>query len=718
MQNAKANVRAIRIQSCRSLLIVIFALCCSGASSWAENAPGVAAKAASLTARQNEDGQPNSGQTLYVAPDGSDSNPGTMSKPFLTIQKCATTATSGSTCAIRAGTYRETVTPNSGITITSYNRELVTIDGTDPVTGWTLYQGFIYKASVTMSSDDTNQVFVGSQMMTEARWPNGNDLFHVNWATAQTGTTTSLIVDSKLPNINWAGANIHLWSGSDPWSHLTGTVTGSTAGQLTISVDNTSSCPYLCPTAGGYYFLFGVLGALDTENEWFYDDGTGTLYFWAPGGVNPETLNVRAKQRFYAFDLSGKSHVTIKNISLFACTINTDYTSTDNVLNRINAQYLSHFTTLPASAPSPLTVHMGDTGIILNGTGNKLLNSTIAYSAGNGVVVIGPHNTVRNNLIHHVDYVGNYTSGVALLGTASPPQNSAIQHNTIYAIGRQAIWISSWAGSVQKADISYNNLFEAMMLSRDGGEIYTCCDTGFNGTHIHNNWIHDTQSLIPGAAYNYPLSGVYIDNGASGFVVDQNVLWNNEYENIILHGNEATTPNDNNVAHNSIPDVNSSAFIWLFQIPNCGTIQVIDNLVLLAVNNTGNDPKCTVIDNSATAPGATQMTSSVKVGCNFSGCATNPPPVISGKLVAASIAIQPLSVAVTAGQTATFSVTAAGSPALAYQWQQNGENITGATHATYTTPATTSTENGSTFTVKVSNSVGGVTSNPATLTVN
>ena len=58
-------------------------------------------------------------------------------------------------CVIRAGTYHETVTPNSGITIGPYAGEPVTVDGSDAVTGWTLYQGSIYKAKVTLNSDDT-----------------------------------------------------------------------------------------------------------------------------------------------------------------------------------------------------------------------------------------------------------------------------------------------------------------------------------------------------------------------------------------------------------------------------------------------------------------------------------------------------------------------------------------------------------------------------------
>src|SRR5207245_2271420 len=72
----------------------------------------------------------------------------------------------------------------------------------------------------------------------------------------------------------------------------------------------------------------------------------------------------------------------------------------------------------------------------------------------------------------------------------------------------------------------------------------------------------------------------------------------------------------------------------------------------------------------------------------------------------------------TAWQTATFSVTATGTAPLSYQWSKNGTAISGATSASYTTPATTSSDNGAQFTVVVSNSVGSVTSSAATLTVN
>src|SRR5260221_498732 len=92
---------------------------------------------------------------------------------------------------------------------------------------------------------------------------------------------------------------------------------------------------------------------------------------------------------------------------------------------------------------------------------------------------------------------------------------------------------------------------------------------------------------------------------------------------------------------------------------------------------------------------------------NPSGGTTGVPQILS----------QPLSQAVTAGQAATFGVTAGGTSPLSYQWQKNGKNIAGALAASYTTPATTSADNGATFTVIVSNSVGNSTSSGATLTV-
>jgi hypothetical protein len=85
---------------------------------------------------------------------------------------------------------------------------------------------------------------------------------------------------------------------------------------------------------------------------------------------------------------------------------------------------------------------------------------------------------------------------------------------------------------------------------------------------------------------------------------------------------------------------------------------------------------------------------------------------------APKITMAPANATVTVGQVAVFQVVASGTPAPTYQWQKNGANISGATSASYATPATVAGDSGATFDVIVSNSVGSVTSSVAKLTVN
>ncbi len=73
----------------------------------------------------------------YVSPSGNDSNPGTLSQPWRTLQHAANTVSAGDTVFVRNGTYNETVTLNvSGsqaggyITFINYPGESPVVDGT------------------------------------------------------------------------------------------------------------------------------------------------------------------------------------------------------------------------------------------------------------------------------------------------------------------------------------------------------------------------------------------------------------------------------------------------------------------------------------------------------------------------------------------------------------------------------------------------------------
>ncbi len=81
------------------------------------------------------------------------------------------------------------------------------------------------------------------------------------------------------------------------------------------------------------------------------------------------------------------------------------------------------------------------------------------------------------------------------------------------------------------------------------------------------------------------------------------------------------------------------------------------------------------------------------------------------------ISQHPLSLTVSEGDDATFSVTASGSAPLTYQWQRNGVNISGASSSSYTRQSVTAADSGASFRVIVTNSFGSVTSQAAELTV-
>ncbi len=68
-------------------------------------------------------------------------------------------------------------------------------------------------------------------------------------------------------------------------------------------------------------------------------------------------------------------------------------------------------------------------------------------------------------------------------------------------------------------------------------------------------------------------------------------------------------------------------------------------------------------------------------------------------------------------QTVKFDLGVSGKPPFAFQWFRNGVAIAGATDAIYVTPALTLADEGSKYSVRITNADGSVTSNEAALTV-
>ena len=519
------------------------------------------------------------GTTYYVAATGSDSNAGTSGAPFRNVQKCATVMVAGDTCQIADGTYRETVTPAASgtaanrITYVAAPGAQVVIDGSNPVTGWSVVSagdlstlaaadstltgspfatavatGQVYKATLSIAGGlPGNQVFVDGGMQVEAAWPApGNNPAEPILASAASGTATSLS-DPLLtqPAGWWVGARLtsHNWFVSE-----TGIVTSSAVGSVTASA--LPNCVGLSPNQHNLYSLSGKLALLGSKGMWHYQGGK--LYLWTADGSSPASHLVEAKQRNVAIDLGARNYISVLGIGVKGATVQMSATSHDNVIDGMTARYVSAYSDLvvdpnkvtPSDGCDVLTAGETTSGILVRGSNNTLRNSTIDWSAGNGVMVAGTGNTITNNVITNTDYLGSYAAGINMLGS-----NHVVTHNTVTGVGRSNINIDNKVAGTTAAGhkIAYNDLSDYGKLVNDVGAIYVCCGVNLATSLIDHNLLHDAAPV----AADGPAPGVYLDLATYNATVTNNVAWNRTTYGVVLINPGSGTASGNKIINNT-----------------------------------------------------------------------------------------------------------------------------------------------------------------------
>jgi hypothetical protein len=123
-----------------------------------------------------------SGSTFYVSKSGSNSNSGSYTAPWLTIQHAANSVTAGATVYVEAGVYNESVNfPASGaasnyITFASYPGQTATIDGTGvSVTGTQGLINIINQSYIRVSGFEIRNYTTASASLTPAGiWVTGS----------------------------------------------------------------------------------------------------------------------------------------------------------------------------------------------------------------------------------------------------------------------------------------------------------------------------------------------------------------------------------------------------------------------------------------------------------------------------------------------------------------------------------------------------------------
>ena len=202
-----------------------------------------------------------------------------------------------------------------------------------------------------------------------------------------------------------------------------------------------------------------------------------------------------------------------------------------------------------------------------------------------------------------------------------------------------------------------------------------------NGLVITNNGTLTGCGTIIGSVINYGTIATNCGSGGQAPAITQSPT-----NQTVFQGSNATFT----VTAGGTPPLN---FQWRFN-SNALSGSTSTNLLLANVQKTNAGAYDVVVTNSF---GST--TSSV---------------AILTVLLAPSITSQPASLGVLEGDSATFSVTADGTPPLRYQWRFNSNSLAGATKSSMTLTNVQSTNTGS-YQVVVTNAYGSATSAVATL---
>lgn len=449
----------------------------------------------------------------FVSPGGSDSDPGTLLQPFATIDKAAEVLSAGDTCFLREGVYYETFRPQrSGlpgaeIVFLNYPGEKAILSGADVVTGWEKEEGGIYSAPMPWNLKDGNQVFTNATMMPEASWPAAGmePLFKPNRAVAGGGTKTTLQCED-IPGTDEAWKGAELWcAGGKAWICWTSTVTAYDAGTHTLTFDQERDTWYK-PAIGNLFVLRGVRYALQKPNQWFYDAKSQRLLIIPPGDLPIKKVTVEAKRRKDVIDLSNCSYIHIEGIFFRAGGIRTNNESHHLVFKNLEGRYVSHSYSRDVS---------NESGVLIHGHDNLVLNCDLGYSSASVVSVNGRDNRIINCFIHHGGYSGLWKGTVSLAG-----RRIVFSHNTIRHAGRDLVNTHGLMESL----VQYNDVSEAGWLTKDLGMFYGH-NTDYANTEFRFNLVHDNRA-------EHLNMGIYFDHLSHNAIVHHNVLWNMDWDPI------------------------------------------------------------------------------------------------------------------------------------------------------------------------------------------
>ncbi|MCP4709615.1 MAG: right-handed parallel beta-helix repeat-containing protein, partial [Planctomycetes bacterium] len=460
--------------------------------------------------------------TYYVSnshPGASDANDGqTESTPWETIAKVNSTPVSGDVVLFRRGDiFRGQVDVRQpDIHYGAYDTgDNPVISGSVLIESWTVHNGNVWVADVT---DDIHHLFVNGELMTIGRYPN------TGWLNVESSADKSTITDSDLtanPNNApdyWIGATVRLRTFS--WLFETFTVV-SDDGNGTITLDHAASqtmASNIQPEWG--FYLDGKLAEVDTPGEWYYDPVDSNVYFYPPGGINPDTATIEGSVTDYGFKIYWQKHNTIVE----------DFTIRHQAkvgvrINQCNGAIIRN----------NAFRHCLDKGINMEWnssdqqfTGNvfdDMLNFAIVWNSQSSFDV--GTSLIENNTILNTAMIPGYggdgvTQSIAIRVMG---QGVQIRSNTIDSTGYVGMILSS-SGHI----VEYNTITNSLQTLDDGGGILVGSDNNqIRYNYIASSWGNrgPSSGTNNGSYFRQMGMGIFFLSNLTGNVVEGNIVVDN-----------------------------------------------------------------------------------------------------------------------------------------------------------------------------------------------
>jgi hypothetical protein len=264
--------------------------------------------------------------------------------------------------------------------------------------------------------------------------------------------------------------------------------------------------------SGIQFFLMG-LPALDIQEEWWYDEPSGMLYFISPDGERPEPGQARGKRRDFLITVEDCEFVRIEGFEFLGSAILMN-DCFESKIEDCNFKVGSYHKFSVGNFDMPVTTRIENRQSQRKGVeerySNQLVNCQFTYCDGNAFEGRSTGLTINNVLIKNTQQT---TLGLDSR-SMSIDRPSMVRRVTIDGVGAS---VGIKGGGIDSI-YELNNIMHFGGLQYDGASL----QMGGRERFIYRyNWSHDH----PKRSYRFD-SGSYPDSANAFGEISYNVAWN------------------------------------------------------------------------------------------------------------------------------------------------------------------------------------------------